>query len=88
MGFDIDLDISMDRGDIEEAVADEAENLAREWIETEAGDGQIKCDCGTRSFDIETWKNASGEIRAAGICRECNERTEFDVDMSDLDGLR
>lgn len=82
MGFEIDED------EFNAGVADAVEEIVQEWIETELGNGNIECDCGSRSFDVSTWKNSSGKIEAAGVCRECNERTEFDVDMSEIDALR
>lgn len=80
--------MSFDEDDLREAILDEAEKLAREWIEEEAGDGHFECDCGSTSFDIETWTNPAGGIEAAGVCRECNTRVDIEVDDSDIEELR
>lgn len=88
MGFDIDINIELDEDDFRETVADTAEEAFREWIETEVRDGHIECDCGSTSFDTETWYNGNNELQGAAVCRDCNERINLDIDTSEIDDLR
>lgn len=88
MGFEIDVEWNFDEKEFRNMVVDHVEDAVREWLESEAGDGRIECDCGSRSFDVETWTNTQGRIEAAGICRECNERLDIKVDASELEALR
>lgn len=88
MGFDINIDVEFDEKEFRNTMIDQIEEHARDWLETEAGNGHIECDCGARSFDVETWTNADGRIEAAGVCRECNERTDIEFDTAELDSLR
>lgn len=88
MGVEFNINVEFDEKEIQNAIADHAEELVQEWLESEARDGSFECECGSISFDIETWENANNDIRAAGICRECNDRMEIDVDTSELDELR
>lgn len=88
MGIEFDIDVEIDEEGLQNEIADRFDELVKEWLESEAGEGHYECDCGSYSFDVETWENASGDIRAATVCRECNNRMEIEVDMSDIDQLR
>lgn len=88
MGIDINIDIDFDEDEFRAAFADQAEEMFREWVENEAGDCHIECDCGSRSFDVETWTTANNALEGAAVCRECNERIPVELDTSDLDALR
>lgn len=88
MGIEFNVDVDIAEDSIKEAFADAAEDAFREYVETEVGEGNLQCDCGSRSFDVETWSSGSGRIEGAAICRDCNDRIELDIDTSDLDELR
>ena len=88
MGFDIDIEIEFDEDDFRDAVADQAEEIFQEWIETEVGDGHIECNCGSTSFDTETWYNGNNDLQGAAVCRECDERIELDIDTSEIEDIR
>lgn len=88
MGIEFSVDIDIDKGEFQAAVADQLDEHVSEWLETDARDGAFECDCGSSSFDIETWNESKGEIKAAGVCRECNERMNIEVDTSEIDDLR
>lgn len=86
MSFDINID--WDEDEFTKAVADHAEAAFLEYVENEVEDGHINCDCGSQSFDIQTWEKPNGEIKGAAVCRECNDRIPVEVDLSDLEELR
>lgn len=85
--MEIDVEVDFDEDEFREAFAEHAKEQFKEWIEGNAGNGGIECDCGSRSFDVETWWGPNDEIKAAGVCVSCNERVEIDVDTSDLDNI-
>lgn len=82
MGIDFDEDAFRNK------IADRVEEMFIDYVENQAGDGEIECDCGSRSFDVETWKTGSGGYEGAAICRECNQRINLDIDTSDIDDIR
>lgn len=82
--MDVDVDIDFDEDDILEAFEDQIREAFRQKIETDMQDGTFECDCGSQWFDIETWTDNRGNIKAAGVCRECNENLSIDVE---IDGL-
>jgi hypothetical protein len=80
--------MEIDTDEFRKAMADSLVDLTKEYLETEARENHFECDCGSTTFDIEAWEDTAGDIQAAGVCRECNERLEIDVDMSDINALR
>jgi len=86
MGFDVD--INLDEDEFQNAIADQMDELVEEWLESEAGEGHFECDCGSDFFDIKPWRDAAGALKASAVCRECNERMEIDVDMSEIEKIR
>jgi hypothetical protein len=86
MGFEISVDMEIDG--FEGAVAEGIENSLPDYLEGEASEGVFECECGSTSFDIEAWKSNSGDIEATGVCLECNEQIQIEVDTSDLDSLK
>lgn len=82
----MDIEMDFDEDDFRNAIKDEIEAAFIEYVETEMGSGDLECDCGARSFDVETWEN-NGRYEGAAICRDCNERIELDIDTSDIDDL-
>lgn len=86
--MDINLDMNIDENEFKQAIAEQLDEVVEEYLETKAQKGHFECrSCGNDVFDIETWKT-QGDIRAAGVCRECNERMSIGVDMSDIDDLK
>jgi hypothetical protein len=82
------FDDGIDEDSFREAIADGIlENMADE-LQQVVQEGDIECDCGSTAFDIETWKNRQDDIKAAGVCRQCNERMVIEVDTSDIGELR
>ena len=86
MVFDIDIEINED--ELQNAIINQMDELVEEWLENEAGNGHWECDCGSDFFDVKSWRNADGELKAAAVCRECNERMDIEVDMTELEKLR
>jgi peptide subunit release factor 1 (eRF1) len=84
----MDIEFNFDEDEFRNAIADEVESMFIEYVETEVERGNIECDCGSWSFDVETWKNSNDEYEGAAICRDCNERIELEIDTSDIDALR
>lgn len=84
MGNGFEIDVNFDEGDLEDAVREHAREAFREHIETELQDGAVECDCGSTLFDIETYTDGSGEVKAAGVCRECNTPVDIEVDQDGL----
>lgn len=86
--MDINLDMNIDKDEFKRAIAEQMDEVVKEYLETKAQEGHFECpNCGNEVFDIEAWE-AQDTIRAAGVCRNCNERTPIDVDMSDIDALK
>lgn len=86
--MDINIDMSIDEDEFKRAIAEQMDEVVKEYLETKAQKGHFECvNCGDDVFDIETWES-QGEIRAAGVCRKCNKRMPIDVDMSDIDALK
>jgi transcription elongation factor Elf1 len=86
--MDINIDMNIDEDEFKQAIAEQMDEVVKDYLETKAQKGHFECpSCGNEVFDIETWET-QGDIRAAGVCRECNERTPIDVDMSDIDALK
>lgn len=88
MGSGFNIEDDFDEDVFRESIADRIGDMFRAWVEREAGAGRIICDCGSRSFDVETWKTANGELAGAAVCRVCNDRVDIDIDTSDLNDLR
>lgn len=89
MGIDFNVDIELDEDSFRNTIADVAEEAFIEYVETEAGNGDLECEnCSARAFDVETWKNANGGFEGAAVCRECNGRMNLEIDTSDIDALR
>lgn len=86
--MDFNVEVDFDESEFKAAVADQIEEMFREHLETEVRRGHIECECGSDSFDIETWYDAADQLQGAAVCRECNERIELDIDTSDIDDLR
>ncbi|TQQ83611.1 hypothetical protein EGH24_02125 [Halonotius terrestris] len=83
MGIDLDPD------SLKEKIADAAEDMAVDHIEEQIESGAVECpNCESRSFDAATWKSGSGEYDGSAVCRECNERVELDIDMSNFNKHR
>jgi len=86
--MDINIDVNIDEDEIRNAVVDKAEQEFRKAVENDISNGKIVCDCGSRSFDVETWKVPNGAIEGAAVCRSCNERLPVEIDTEELDNLR
>ncbi len=83
MGIDIDPD------SLKEKIADAAEGIVIDHIEEQMENGSVQCpNCKSRSFDAATWKRRSGEYDGSAVCRDCNERVELDIDMSNFNKHR
>lgn len=82
------IEFNFDEDEFKKAFADAAETAFIEYINNEIGERELECDCGSRSFDVETWKNNNNEYEGAAICRNCNERIRLEIDTSDIDELR
>jgi predicted RNA-binding Zn-ribbon protein involved in translation (DUF1610 family) len=86
--MDITIDMNIDKKEFKRAIAEQMDEVVKEYLETKAQKGHFECpSCGNDIFDIETWESQD-TIRAAGVCRECNERVPIDVDTSDIDALK
>jgi len=86
--MDINIDMKLDEDEFKRAIAEQLDEVVKEYLETKAQKGHFECsNCGNDLFDIETWE-AQSDIRAAGVCRECNERMPIEIDMSDINDLK
>ena len=66
-----------DKNDLLEAMAEKCEKQIE--------NGAIDCPtekCGSNSFDAEVWVSDGGGFEGAAVCRECNERIEFNFEDS------
>lgn len=82
------IDFNFDEDEFRNAIADKVEAAFIEYVETEVGNGELECDCGSTTFDVETWQNGNSGYEGAAICRECDERIALDLDTSDIDDIR
>jgi hypothetical protein len=83
------VEFNFDEDAFREQIADAVEERFIEYVENEAGNGDIECDsCGSRSFDVETWQNGNGDWEGAAVCRDCNERVPVELDTSEIDDIR
>jgi hypothetical protein len=82
------IEFNFDEDEFRNTIADAVEEMFIEYVENEAGNGDLECECGSGTFDVETWKNSNGGYEGAAICRDCNERLTLNIDTSDTDDLR
>lgn len=82
------VEFNFDEDEFRNAIADHVEERFIDYVETEVGNGDLECDCGSRSFDVETWNTGNGAYEGAAVCRDCNDRIALDIDTSDIDDLR
>jgi predicted SprT family Zn-dependent metalloprotease len=86
--MDMNIDVDIDEDGFKRVIAEQMDEVVKEYLETKTQKGHFTCsECGNDLFDIETWET-NGDIRAAGVCRECNERMSINVDMSEIDSLK
>jgi hypothetical protein len=77
--IEMSIDIDFDERELLDVLAD---NYAAELQQ-----GVIECpaeDCDSDVFDTEIWTTQSGGFEGAAVCRQCNERTELDLDDSQV----
>lgn len=85
--MEINIDMNIGEDEFKRAIAEQMDEVVKEYLETKAQKGHFECpSCDNDVFDIETWE-AQDDIRAAGVCRNCNERMPIDVDTSEIDAL-
>jgi transcription elongation factor Elf1 len=85
MGVKID---GFDEDELMEAIVDDILEVTKEHLQTEAQKGVFECpECESTEFDIKAYVD-DGEIHGAGVCIECNTRSELNIDTSQIDGLR
>lgn len=80
----MDVSVDIDTDEFEEKLKNELEKQAVEYLEDELQEGHFECECGSELFDIETWKDNSGEYKAGAVCRECNKKVDIEIDTSDF----